>query len=212
VLYGPCGTQARTQCGPATLSQALPNHGAALSRLQVFLTPTHLVLAMEYAQGGDLFQLVAARRGLPEDEARWFFQQLMIAVDYCHRMVRGPAGPGRRGQQPAALPCSKVHAAHAGAFTHRPRASLAPAVQASSVGAPTECSQPAPGSEQMAAGISAVCCAALCPHATLTLLHPSIRPCCCLQGVSSRDIKLENTLLNNSPRPLIKVGWEQAAS
>ena len=56
--------------------------------LQVFLTSSHLVLAMEYAAGGDLFRYVSARRGLPEDEARWFFQQLMIAVDYCHRMVR----------------------------------------------------------------------------------------------------------------------------
>jgi serine/threonine protein kinase len=56
--------------------------------LQVFLTKTHLVLAMEYAAGGDLFRYVSARRGLPEDEARWFFQQLMVAVDYCHRMVR----------------------------------------------------------------------------------------------------------------------------
>ena len=55
---------------------------------QVFLTRTHLVLAMEYAAGGDLFRYVSARRGLPEDEARWFFQQLIVAVDYCHRMVR----------------------------------------------------------------------------------------------------------------------------
>ena len=59
--------------------------------LQVFLTRTHLVLAMEYAAGGDLFRYVSARRGLPEDEARWFFQQLMVAVDYCHRMVRAAA-------------------------------------------------------------------------------------------------------------------------
>jgi serine/threonine-protein kinase SRK2 len=57
--------------------------------VQVFLTSSHLVLAMEYAAGGDLFRYVSARRGLPEDEARWFFQQLMIAVDYCHRMVLG---------------------------------------------------------------------------------------------------------------------------
>jgi len=56
--------------------------------VQVFLTQTHLVLAMEHAGGGDLFKFVSSRRGLPEDEARWFFQQLMIAVDYCHRMVR----------------------------------------------------------------------------------------------------------------------------
>lgn len=24
--------------------------------------------------------------GLPEDEARWFFQQVAIGVDYCHRL------------------------------------------------------------------------------------------------------------------------------
>ena len=61
---------------------------SAAGATQVFLTKTHLVLAMEYAAGGDLFRYVSARRGLPEDEARWFFQQLMVAVDYCHRMVR----------------------------------------------------------------------------------------------------------------------------
>lgn len=45
---------------------------------------------MEYATDGDMFQLVARRRGLLEKDARWFFQQLIIAVDYCHKMV-GPA-------------------------------------------------------------------------------------------------------------------------
>ncbi|KAI7844334.1 hypothetical protein COHA_002132 [Chlorella ohadii] len=61
-------------------------HPHIIGLREVFLTSTHLVLSMEYAPGGDLFRYVAARRGLPEDEARWFFQQLMIAVDYCHRM------------------------------------------------------------------------------------------------------------------------------
>ena len=42
---------------------------------------------MEYASGGDLFQLVVRNRGLQESEARWYFQQLIIAVDYCHKMV-----------------------------------------------------------------------------------------------------------------------------
>ena len=55
--------------------------------LQVFLTPDYLAIVMEFANGGDMFQLVVANRGLPEQDARWYFQQLIIAVDYCHKMV-----------------------------------------------------------------------------------------------------------------------------
>ena len=54
---------------------------------QVFLTPDYLAIAMEYADGGDMFQLVVQQRGLSESDARWYFQQLIIAIDYCHRMV-----------------------------------------------------------------------------------------------------------------------------
>ena len=54
---------------------------------QVFLTPTHLALAMEYAPGGDLYSYVSTRARLPEDHARFFFQQLIIGMDYCHRKV-----------------------------------------------------------------------------------------------------------------------------
>ncbi len=56
----------------------------------MFLTNDYLAIVMEYATGGDMFQLVVANRGLPEVDARWYFQQLIIAVDYCHKMV----GPG----------------------------------------------------------------------------------------------------------------------
>ena len=57
---------------------------------QVFLTPTHLAIAMEYAQGGDLFNYVlgTTQKRLGESEARWIFQQLVIGLDYCHRRVR----------------------------------------------------------------------------------------------------------------------------
>lgn len=57
---------------------------------QVFLTPTDLALVMEYAPGGDLYQHVVRRDPcpwLPEDQARWIFQQLLIGLDYCHRKV-----------------------------------------------------------------------------------------------------------------------------
>ncbi len=60
--------------------------------VQVFLTDDHLVLVMEYAAGGDLLERVARSRWLSEEEARWFFQQTMFAIDYCHRMVSGPRG------------------------------------------------------------------------------------------------------------------------
>ncbi|KAK9816381.1 hypothetical protein WJX74_001337, partial [Apatococcus lobatus] len=53
---------------------------------EVFLTPDYLAIAMEYADGGDMFQLVVQQRGLSESDARWYFQQLIIAIDYCHRM------------------------------------------------------------------------------------------------------------------------------
>ena len=45
---------------------------------------------MEYAPGGDLFQHVVTRKPcpwLPEGDARWLFQQLLIGVDYCHKQV-----------------------------------------------------------------------------------------------------------------------------
>ena len=54
---------------------------------QVFLTKEYLAIAMEYAAGGDMFQYVKHRGGLEEVEARWFFQQLIIGMDYCHKMV-----------------------------------------------------------------------------------------------------------------------------
>ena len=57
--------------------------------LQVFLTSTHLGIAMEYAAGGELLDRVKAGR-LSEDEARLFFQQLISAVSYCHSKVRSP--------------------------------------------------------------------------------------------------------------------------
>jgi serine/threonine-protein kinase SRK2 len=37
---------------------------------------------MDYASGGSLFDYVKARKRLREVVARWFFQQLVFAVDY----------------------------------------------------------------------------------------------------------------------------------
>lgn len=59
-----------------------------MSHMQVFLTSRYLAIAMEYVAGGDMFEYVVRKGGLKESEARWFFQQLIIGVDYLHRMVQ----------------------------------------------------------------------------------------------------------------------------
>ncbi|MCL7041630.1 hypothetical protein MKW94_018837 [Papaver nudicaule] len=53
---------------------------------QVLLTPTHLAILMEYAAGGELFERICSAGRFSEDEARFFFQQLISGVSYCHSM------------------------------------------------------------------------------------------------------------------------------
>ena len=53
---------------------------------EVFLTSDYLAIAMEYVAGGDMFAYVKRRHGLEEDEARWFFQQLVMALAYSHEI------------------------------------------------------------------------------------------------------------------------------
>ena len=53
---------------------------------EVFVTNEFLGIAMEFAPGGDMLQYVKQRNGLQEHEARWFFQQLIKALDHCHKI------------------------------------------------------------------------------------------------------------------------------
>ncbi|KAM3254371.1 hypothetical protein ACQJBY_048090 [Aegilops geniculata] len=53
---------------------------------EVILTPTHVAIVMEYASGGELFERVHKNTRFGEDEARYFFQQLISGVGYCHSM------------------------------------------------------------------------------------------------------------------------------
>ena len=39
---------------------------------------------MEYAERGELFDLIANRGKLPEPEARNFFLQILAGIEYCH--------------------------------------------------------------------------------------------------------------------------------
>lgn len=62
-------------------------HPMVISLREVFLTAGSIGMVMECARGGDLQAHIAARpeRRLSEGEARWFFQQLAIGLDYCHQ-------------------------------------------------------------------------------------------------------------------------------
>lgn len=49
---------------------------------------------MEFARGGDLLRYTLRHYPVPqqEDQARWIFQQLVIGLDYCHKMVSHLSG------------------------------------------------------------------------------------------------------------------------
>ncbi|CAL5203801.1 unnamed protein product [Lathyrus oleraceus] len=53
---------------------------------EVLCTPLHLVIVMEYAAGGELFEKICSAGRFDEDEARYFFRQLISGVSYCHSM------------------------------------------------------------------------------------------------------------------------------
>ncbi|TYH58321.1 hypothetical protein ES332_D08G146400v1, partial [Gossypium tomentosum] len=53
----------------------------------VVSTPTHLAIVMEYAGGGKLFDQICSADRFSEDEHRYFFQQLISGVNYCHSIV-----------------------------------------------------------------------------------------------------------------------------
>ncbi|KAL6008840.1 CBL-interacting serine/threonine-protein kinase 1 [Asimina triloba] len=51
---------------------------------EVIASKTKICMVLEYVTGGELFDKIARRRWLPEDECRKVFQQLIDAVSYCH--------------------------------------------------------------------------------------------------------------------------------
>ena len=53
---------------------------------EVFVTSTHLGVAMEFVSGGELFNYVRQHRSFNEAQARYFFQHLVSGVEYLHAM------------------------------------------------------------------------------------------------------------------------------
>jgi len=60
------------------------NHKNVIKLLEVFESPQHLMIVLEYAGGGDLLQHVRSRIKLSEAEAKLIFHQVVLGVKACH--------------------------------------------------------------------------------------------------------------------------------
>lgn len=94
------------------LARASPPKGLTLlpPSAPVFENSSRIVIVMEYASRGDLYDHISERQRLSEREARHFFRQIVSAVQYCHQ-VRAPAGaegavPGPGGWLPQRGPAT----------------------------------------------------------------------------------------------------------
>jgi serine/threonine-protein kinase SRK2 len=77
------------------LTQARLQHDFIVGLHEVMLTPSHVAIFMQYAEGGDFFSHIVAQKragggGAPpglvmgEGDTRFFFRQLVLAISYCH--------------------------------------------------------------------------------------------------------------------------------
>lgn len=64
-------------------------HNASISPISVcavFENKDKIVIVMEYASKGELYDYISERRKLGERETRHFFRQIVSAVHYCHKV------------------------------------------------------------------------------------------------------------------------------
>ena len=62
----------------------LLRHPHIIKLYTVITTPAEIVMVLEFA-GSELFQYIVDHGKMREDKARQFFQQIVCAVEYCHR-------------------------------------------------------------------------------------------------------------------------------
>ncbi|KAH7519429.1 hypothetical protein FEM48_Zijuj08G0035100 [Ziziphus jujuba var. spinosa] len=62
----------------------LIKHPNVVNLFEVMASKTKIYIVLELVDGGELFDKIARRGRLKEDEARSYFHQLINAVDYCH--------------------------------------------------------------------------------------------------------------------------------
>ncbi|CAE6520067.1 unnamed protein product [Rhizoctonia solani] len=63
----------------------LINHPCIMALYDLQETETEFYLALEYIEGGELFDYIVSRGRLPEPEVLFYFKQILYGLDYCHR-------------------------------------------------------------------------------------------------------------------------------
>ncbi|THU99098.1 Pkinase-domain-containing protein, partial [Dendrothele bispora CBS 962.96] len=63
----------------------LIDHPNIMRLYDVWDLPGELYLVLEYVQGGELFDYLCENGALSTSEALSYFQQIILAIDYCHR-------------------------------------------------------------------------------------------------------------------------------
>lgn len=63
----------------------ISNHPHIIRLFEVINTSSDIYVITEYISGGELFDYIAGKGRLSEDESRRFFQQMISGVEYCHQ-------------------------------------------------------------------------------------------------------------------------------
>lgn len=63
-------------------------HPHIISIYEVFENKDKIVIVMEYASKGELYDYISERRRLSERETRRFFRQIVSAVHHCHKVSK----------------------------------------------------------------------------------------------------------------------------
>ncbi|XP_063797146.1 NUAK family SNF1-like kinase 1 [Pseudophryne corroboree] len=64
---------------------AMLKHEHIIQVFEVFESTDKIIIVMEYASNGELYDFINNKHQIPESEARRFFRQIVSAVHYCHK-------------------------------------------------------------------------------------------------------------------------------
>lgn len=65
----------------------LVQHPNVVKLYEVIDTKTKLYLILELGDGGDMYDYIMNHeQGLTEEKAQYFFRQIVLAIDYCHKL------------------------------------------------------------------------------------------------------------------------------